>query len=92
MSKGMSQRAIELGATGYALGLDNDQMALMGGGTIDSSNIQWAQTIKGDFLCFAVVRLSGMVNGTSKRAIVQGVATEFALTSNRTVLVNYFSM
>lgn len=81
-AKGVTNNAIKV----RAVLASRDEKALLEGGTFESINVVW-----GDTKCFAFVTVSGIVDGTSKRLTIQGIASSFIVNSEGTILVSYFN-
>ncbi len=86
-SKSVTKLSLELKATesGYA------ESALLKGGNIQNVKVTWGATASGKEYCFAIVSLSGLVDGTSKKIQAEGVAQSFIKNEKGEVLVSGFS-
>jgi len=68
-----------------------EQVLLEGGGR-DSIDVLWAKSNGGVEQCYAVMTISGIVDGNSAKEEIQGVASSFIKNDKGQVLVSYFSL
>jgi tripartite-type tricarboxylate transporter receptor subunit TctC len=89
-AKGVTRRAIDVKAISPSS--SHIERTLLKGGTIEAIRVLWAESRSGFYACYAIVTVSGVVDGTAHREEVQGIVQEFVKSSRGEVLVNYFSL
>lgn len=69
---------------------DYVEAALLEGGVLESVQVSWERSNGGYQACYVFAVVSGMVNGTSHRRTVQGIAREFVVSESRNFIVSYW--
>jgi uncharacterized protein len=82
--------ATEGAVTSKAADSNLQDKTLLKGGNINKIDVHWAQSNEGDFKCYVVIDVSGMVNGNSTKSRVSGVATHFIKNKKEKILVSLF--
>jgi hypothetical protein len=88
VAKGVTQFAIKMRGTLAS----NKEKVLLEGGSYDNIEVLWAKSGGGKDQCYAVITVSGIVDGNSAREEIQGVAMTFIKSAAGKVLVSYFSL
>lgn len=87
VAKGMTVRSLKL----RAVNANFEEKSLLGGGQLERVRIFQGQTYSGKEKCFAVVTMSGMVNGTSTRKDIEGTVTSFIKNEEGNILVSHYN-
>lgn len=87
-AKGVTERAI----LARAMSANYAEAALLRAGALDKVKITWGKTYNGVEHCYAIVWVSGLVNGTSTQEEVQGIVKSFILNDRGELLVSYFDL
>ena len=71
---------------------DPDEQALLNGGSLENTRIMYDVSRSGASHCYAIVTMSGIVDGTSKRLQIQGIVQSFIVDNRNQILVSYFNL
>ena len=88
VAKGVTNGAVKT----RAVMANRDEKALLEGGNFETVRVLWAESNSGKSHCYAIATVSGIVDGTSKRLDIQGIASQFILSDKNNVLVSYFNL
>jgi hypothetical protein len=86
-AKGVTQHSLKLRGVLET----GDVQSLMEGGQYGSPSISYGTNRRGQNVCAVSITVSGIVNGSSRRLEVWGIAQTFRKASNGELLVSYFT-
>lgn len=68
------------------------EKTLLENGSIDHVRVVWGKSNRGQEYCYGIVSVSGIVNGSSAKADVQGIAMTFIKNKDNELLISYFDL
>jgi TonB family protein len=88
IAKSVTQYSIKL----RAVGASQTEKVLLEGGNYEKIKVLWAVSGGGTEHCYAVITASGIVNGNSARADIEGIVTQFIKADSGSILVSSFHL
>lgn len=87
ISKGVTNFSIQT----RAVLASHKEKVLLEGGSISNIAVTWSKSMSGKEQCYAIVFASGIVDGSSAKEAIQGVAQQFIKNDEGQILVSYWN-
>ena len=87
ISKGVTNFSIKT----RAVNASHKEKVLLEGGSISNIAVTWSKSMSGKEQCYAIVFASGIIDGSSAKESIQGVAQIFVKNNEGNILVSYWN-